>query len=331
MPPDVASHVEILAANGAPLVFLGAVPSAQPGLHDADAGDAAVQQAMRHVLAGARVMRVDLGNEVEDALITLGVEGTLRHRVVPQPFRMIRRDLARGGHVVFVRNPSPAARSLRTGPDGPCAQAFWADPWTGAVAAPPRDAEGRFEIPLAAYGSGFLFCDVPGPPPELAETLAARALPTVLVRTQPIDGWSLAVDDPSWSALPGASVLGDWREMGVLADAFGPGVYQASVTVPRVVAGERLFLDLGRVEGVARVAVGDRFLGAAQVPPYRVEVPADLAGATIDVVVVLTPPARNGLLAAAAAGDATVSQFKGKQDTRIAAGLLGPVVLEVRR
>jgi hypothetical protein len=331
MPPAVASNVEALAGNGAPLVFLGDLPSTQPGFHDAEAGDAAVQGAMQRALAGTRVMRVDLGTQVKDALITLGVEGSLRHDVVPQPFRMVRRDLDGGGHVVFVRNPTPEARALVTKADGPCLHAIWVDPWTGAARGPRRDAEGRFDIPLAAYGSGFLFCDVPGPPPDLADLLAARAVPDMVARTVPIDDWSLAVDDVSWTADPGVSVLGDWREMGAPADAFGPGVYRATVALPERAADERLFLDLGRVEGVARVVVGDRSLGSAQVPPYRVEVPADLAGTTVEVAITLVPPARNGLLAAAAAGDPTVSQFKGKQDTRIAAGLVGPVVLEVRR
>lgn len=333
MPPEVATGVAAAVEAGVPAVFLGEPPSAQPGFHQAQAGDAAVGQAMARVQAAARVMRVDLPDQVPDALVALGVEGTLRHREVPRAFRAIRRELDDGGTAIFVRNPEAQPRDLVASPDVPCVAALWADPWTGSVAVPGRDEAGRLIVPMAAYGSGFLLCDVPPPPAELAGELAARAVPASVAATVPVAGWTLEVDGAPVAAAAEDpdGVLGDWRDAGPLADASGPGVYRASVQVPAIAAGDRVFLDLGRVDGVARVRAGDRDLGTARVPPYRVEIPADLAGTTVALEVTLVVPARNGAIAAAAAGDPTVAQFAGKQATRIAAGLSGPIELQVRR
>lgn len=330
MPPEVAETTAALAQAGTPMVFLGAPPSRQPGYHQAQEGDAKVTAAMDRAATGRRVMRVDLADQVEDALVALGVPSALAYNAVPQPFRMVRRELPDGGHMTFVRNPGAEARTLVAAPDVPCTEAWWADPWTGAVEALVPDPLQQFQVDLAAYGSGFLLCDIGAPPLELAESFARRAHPNQLVRGTTLSEWTLTVDGQPVAG-GDEGVLGDWRGMGWLADAFGPGVYRAQVALPALEGDDRLFLDLGRVEGVARVALDGTEIGVAQVPPYRVEVPAAMAGRSLELEVVVVVPARNGLLAAAAAGDATAAQFKGKRDTRIAAGLVGPVVLEVRR
>jgi len=319
-----------VAQAGAAAVFLGVPPSAQPGLFDAETGDAAVRDAMARAQAASRVRRVDLGDDVPDVLAAIGVDPTLEFATVPQPLRAIARDLDDGASLVFVRNPSATAQEVVVTTDVPCVDARWADPWSGAVSTARRDASGRIEIGLSAYGSGFLLCDVPPPPEDLATAFAARAVPATVARTVPVAAWSLEVDGAPIAA-GDDGVLGDWRDRAELAGAFGPGTYRATVALPALEAGERAFLDLGRVAGVARVSADGTDLGAAQVPPFRVALPDGLAGTTVGIEVSVVPPARNGLIALAASGDPTVSQYTGKEDTRIAAGLLGPVVVEVRR
>ena len=123
--------------------------------------------------------------------------------------------------------------------------------------------------------------------------------------------------------------LGDWRDRAELQGAATPGTYAATVDLGAIAAGQRVVLDLGWLHGAARVRVNGKDAGDAVVPRYAVEVTAVAQGGQNAIEVVLTPPLRNRLLALGDAGDPAAKEFKGKAETRIAAGLVGPVVARI--
>ena len=69
--------------------------------------------------------------------------------------------------------------------------------------------------------------------------------------------------------------------------------------------------------------------GDTLVPPYVLDVTATAKTGANVIDVTLTPPLRNRMLALGDADDPAAKEFKGKSKTRIAAGLVGPVVVKV--
>jgi hypothetical protein len=76
--------------------------------------------------------------------------------------------------------------------------------------------------------------------------------------------------------------------------------------------------------------VNGREVGSALAPPWKVEI-TDALASRMTVEVEVVPPLRNRLVGMAQAGDATVARFKSGGDSRVPAGLLGPVSLDTSR
>jgi hypothetical protein len=324
-----ASGLVRAGERGGAIVLSGGRPQAQPGFLDRENGDRTVRQAMEKLGNFIRVREASMPSEIDAILADLGVEPGLRHRVVPQAARHVERVLEDGSRLVFLRNPEPAARSFEFEVPKGCEGALWADPWDGSVRNLVPDASGFMRVNVAAYGSGLLLCGAEAPH-------AGTSIPPMEppVRGVPVDGWTLHVEgagDPGTDADITGNVLGDWRTLDGLEKSAGPGIYRARTSAGRPEAGERAFLDLGWMHGVARVSVGGVDAGVAVVPPYRVDISDILDGSEIDIEVVLVPPLRNHLLGLGDAGDPAAVQFRKKAETAVAAGLIGPVRITFHR
>ncbi|MFC4597621.1 glycosylhydrolase-like jelly roll fold domain-containing protein [Cohnella hongkongensis] len=98
----------------------------------------------------------------------------------------------------------------------------------------------------------------------------------------------------------------------------------------RIPDGERLLLDLGRVEEIAEVAVNGVRIGHSFVPPYRFDVTAAMRPGMNAFTVAVTNVVSNRMSAEEAFGDSGANWRKLRQQFAIPkeGGLLGPVVLE---
>ena len=91
-------------------------------------------------------------------------------------------------------------------------------------------------------------------------------------------------------------------------------------------------LDLGKVFFTAAVTVNGQSLPALLAAPYRVDIGRLLKAGENSIEITVTPALRNRLLGKGDSGDKAYSQFKGKADTLLPAGLAGPVeVWRVKR
>lgn len=213
---------------------------------------------------------------------------------------------------------------------------FW-DPVDGSVTPAPvagRTADGRtrigFDLPPA--GAVFVVFHHDRPP--------SAATGPVVVRRGPlaVDAWSVSfpvgwgAKDTllktlvAWQDIPGATPEGR---------AFsGMATYRTAFAWKKgAAAGDRVFLNLGRVESLARVRVNGRPVGAAWCPPYQVEVTDALVEGKNDLAVEVTDTWFNRLVYDAGRPQAARKTWTiagpGAGEVLRPAGLFGPVALVV--
>ena len=333
LPWDLAEHLADLAEAGAPLATLGDLPARQPGgaplaraegEEDHEAGDARVGAAMSRLAEGPRVAKVGHEGIVHALRDALEISAGARAEPSHPELRLVRRALDGGGRLVFAWNPTREAAEGALVVGGGCSEPLWLDAVSGEVRSVMTDEAGAAPFTIGPHGSALLMCGVPAPDDALP------LLPLDLQSEAPVTGWTLRTGGPEDPPLA-LGGLPDWRDLPEAVHAAGPGVYEATLTLPALEDGARAALDLGRVDGVAHVRVGDHDLGRRALPPFELPLPADLPPGDHPITITLAAPARNHLTGLALEGDPELAQLAGRADALAPTGLRGPVVLRVMR
>jgi hypothetical protein len=331
--PEAAEALARLASAGVPLVFAGATPVRQPGYSGKQAGDARVLAAIATAVGGTNVRQGAVLTDLPSLLADAGVKPWLRQEAETSSVRHIRRLLPGGQRIIFLQNPGVDPVALSFSPMEGCAGPQIVDPWEGSARTLVAQANGVLQLDMPAYGSRLLLCGVPTPADQgVAVPLPVPVPASASERLLPVEGWNLRVqgtDVPGGVFQIDDAALGDWRARTELAGSASPGVYSATVEIGSVGSSDRVLLDLGWLHGAARVRFNGSEVGAVVVPPYQLDVTSVAASGVNTIDVTLTPPQRNRMLALGDADDPTARQFKGKPETRIASGLMGPVVVRV--
>jgi hypothetical protein len=127
--------------------------------------------------------------------------------------------------------------------------------------------------------------------------------------------------DLSERPLGTTAVLRPWRDLGYFTFS-GSARYRCTFHSASVPAGERVWLDLGRVEQIAEVALNGQQLGARAWAPYRFDLTEVLAGGRNILEVVVSNTLASSL-AAGHGGAPSAMPFVAPQF--LDSGLLGPV------
>lgn len=317
-------------AEGAPVIVSGGAPVRQPGAFNAKNGDAVVESTFAAVLDAAMGKKTDLdGEQVVAALSQLAVVPTMTFLQGGGGVLLWERVLDGGVVVVFMSNPIDVDWEGNVVLPATCVNPMWLDPWANTVVDLVGDDGGNAGLKLAPYGSGFLVCGAKLPTGETATVPVAPVEPGASAQRVGVDGWRLNVvgdDVPGGVFSADMPELSDWRDVSALAYCSTPGEYTTTVTLDSAPTGES-WLDLGWLHGCATVKVNDVSAGEALVPPYRVRVDNLLQEGENRLSVTVIPSMRNRLVGRGNAGDATAVQYKGKDDTLVANGLIGPVNL----
>jgi hypothetical protein len=336
MEPAAAEQLRRLTGGGGAFLSLGAVPVRQPGYHRHELGDGRVREALERALAGPRARRLDSAGELLPALRVLGAGpfASLRTGDGGQAeLRLLRRRLSLEGDLLFVRNPGLGSAEASLVLAAGCAEARFWDAWSGELSRAGVLEDGSIPVRLGPLESIFLVC---GDGPEPAGTREAPAWARRLGdgdRPMELTSWGLVVEGTD--VVGGRyeaelSALRDWREIPELVSSASPGLYTREVHLGDMGPEARVELDLGWVQGVARVRVNGQAAGDLRVPPFRLEIGALLGPGSNLLEVEVEGPLRNRLVGLAEAGDPLAAQFQGKSATRIGMGLLGPARLWCR-
>lgn len=286
---------------------------ARAGLAVVSAGEATLETALRE-----RGVMPDLLVTDENGAAAAGVEWT--HRA------------AGAVDIYFVSNQREDGQRLKlslraTGRE----VAVW-NPVTGTMtrAEESREEDGRRVIALELERSGSRFLIVRGGGGELAAPVALEA-------KQEIPGpWRVefAVTPRISHRRVAFETLAGWPEHAdpAIRSYSGTVVYSQVFIVDANVVGSRAWLDLGRVENLARVKVNDVDCGLAWTVPYRVEVTAALRPGANIVEIAVTNTWANRLNYDQHAFEServtwTTAPIRLERDQYLPAGLLGPVKL----
>ena len=145
----------------------------------------------------------------------------------------------------------------------------------------------------------------------------------------PVDGWSLSASGHSgrepFAASMGTVALGDWRSVPSLARFAGNGTYRRTIRVEAgwLKPGQRVMLDLGAVHDMATVTVNGRALPPAIAAPFRIDITQAVRAGDNDLSIAVANTPQNAMI------DPNAGGYKNLKP--VAAGLVGPVTLEIER
>lgn len=260
-------------------------------------------------------------SDLAGALQELGVRAALE--IDGPPVRRIARDVD-GRRVTFLANPSDEPIELRLRTAEPASLVAW-DPVEVRRVPVERAADDAAVIALAPFGSVFVIASL---------APADSDAPSAAATTVTLEGeWSLRLPGfPAASVSPNPRL---WADVVVGAQGFsGVGTYRLAFTVDELVrSADRVLLDLGVMNEIARVRVNGVDCGVAWTAPFRVDAGAAVRAGVNVLEVEVATPWRNRLIAEAGApsGEIPVQLTTVFEATAapFPAGLAGPVTLVV--
>lgn len=304
-----------LARQGVPIAFAGNTPHRQPGFLNAREGDKRVQQGTKVLLqSGAQSIALSESALVEFARKQLKTNLSYKG---PGNIHQYRRQLAEGAEIYFFANQSPEQSVLQL-ETATTNQMWWFDASRGS-AWPVQLVEGDIELALNGFESRFLIVGEAIPAGVKLEMPLAELAKTGSER-RPLNTWGFSSEGTSkvWSKLP------DWRAVDSLKYA-QRGRYTHNIEVVNRTDAKRYLLDLGLVQGSASVAVNGKLVGRASLPPFIVDISAELRSGDNEIVIDVDAPLRNAFVGKALAGDEKYTHMERYADSLVAGGLLGPV------
>ncbi|MCP3735912.1 hypothetical protein M9979_13635 [Sphingomonas sp. RP10(2022)] len=320
---ETAEAIARFARAGLRVIFTDRAPEREEGLADAANRDARVRAAVAAAMkAGARVVPLA---QVVPALRTAGVPANLTFTApgVSDVVYVQRKVAART--VTFVHNLSDAPRDAGMILGGTGGVTRWnaMDGTIAPVAATAAPGGVRIALPLAGGESALLVSNPASSPQVVAPPVVVQSV------ALPASGWTLGVEGHSgrqpYVRPVATATLGDWRSVDGLAAFSGVGTYRRSLQVEPgwLARGQRIVLDLGAVHDMATVTVNGRALQPLITAPFRVDVTDAVRAGANDVVIAIANTPQNAMIDPRAAGYKLLKP--------VPAGLVGPVVLEVRR
>lgn len=286
MTPELLRKIRSLVEAGATVV--GPKPSRAPGLVDfpkandeirgiADEiwGSGDVGPTGEHAFGRGRVI---WGRELRQVLADLGVKSDLSTTPSAAPLLDIHRQLDDGGEIFFVSNQSLDAQMVdcdfRVGGKQP---ELW-NPLTGETRDLPEfhDDGTRTTVSLRFEPRESYFVVFRKPVGDGAGQSREKNFPEWKTLQELTGAWTVAFDPRRGGPeLPVTfEKLQDWTtrtEPGIKYYS-GPATYRKSFDCPEAGSGQRIFLDLGKVQNLASVKLNGRDLGVVWCAPWSVEI-----------------------------------------------------------
>lgn len=331
---ETARHLDSLANLGAPLVIYGTPPLQQPGFHQYQEADQAIEQIMLRHQAGR-----DLANpaDLRNHLQRLRVERPLRYAGSYPFLRHQLRRLNDQQYLGFLVNQSEEERYFRLQLPSRIRYAYWLDPQDGKVYEADYQVEQDLLAFLPAYGSLFLYLS-DTPLSENDSISPGSPLPYFLAQSSrtilhELQNWQMLVSD-----IPGMknqrferkdSVFFDWRAHPKLRFTAEEGRYLAEFFLQDTLADIRYVLDFGELYQTADVYLNTQLLGRLSYTPYLLECTHKLNPGWNALEIWVKPSHQNAMIRKGQKGDPVYQQLADDYQLQ-AAGLLGPVrLLEV--
>jgi hypothetical protein len=344
VPLDTMQHLRDLAATGATVVFVDALPTDVPGyadlaarrrrfvqLRDTMTAHPVVGRAGWHRVGNGHVVVATQGTALDTALAE---SGAVREPLADSGLRVLRRRHRHGWHY-FVANVGAETVSGW--------QRLGVDVRSIGLLDPLRDTRGVAEHRAVDGGTEVRLHLDPGQS-VILRTFDRRKLSGPAADLA-IPGGTLSLDG-SWELrfleggpeLPGARTLDalvSWTELGEVEAAFsGTALYRTTFEIDADAAKRDWLLDLGQLCESARVRVNGEDVGTAWAIPYRVSLSGALRRGANVLELEVTNLAANRFRALALRGELELPHFmswRSREEPQdwdvMPSGVLGPVRL----
>ena len=313
-----------LAKAGAPIIFYGNLPNAQPSY-------AGGNYAALNTLVGTLAGQILAENSVTQIAAASGTNAnvpalaTLLFSVCDPDIycglldnsdvRLNRRALSTGGELAYIRNSNATAtRSITLKVDPSLPNAYWLDQSNGKIYKADV-VNGSVTITLNPIGAIILLCEPSGV--AMPGSAVSKGLPVSIDQYKVLGttalagtGFTLTVTADNFNTaggtsagvVPGAevtrvftgNVLGSWATSGFQGNALryvsSPGYYTTKIQVDLDdYAENRMILDLGTVSHAATVIVNGVTVGQLFAPPYRIDITGALTGGENEITIEAQP------------------------------------------
>jgi len=311
-----AQRINELTKQGGRLVVVGEVPAKQPSFLNYVANDARTKQLLAEATqqANGRVLAAESGIAAWAGQLPQKLRFADRY-----PFtRQIEREMPDGSRLKFLWNKSDQWQTIALTADASLPNAYWLDADHGTIT---KNAGAQLSYRLPPLGAVLLYATAA---PLPAAGLAAPMPPANA--GQPVASLT------KWTVKAGPatatnSSLFDWRDKPDFTYQAADGVYTTTLKLDKLPAGSHYILDLGTVYFTASVRVNGRPAGQRLYAPYALDITPQLKPGNNQVEVRVTPTQRNESIGRALKDDKYYEQYKGRQNTLMPAGLIGPVAV----
>ena len=322
-----AKHINDLGKQGMHLCHIGTLPQKQPSWLNHEANDPLAQRWM--VEASHQKNAISLS--VESDLTKLksqisNLKSNRIHFVVTNGFsRQITREMADGSQLRFLWNKSDQWQLITLSLDAGFLTSYWLDPQNGSIL---KNKNNVVFYHLPPYGSIILLASVSDASTSVLTSSVAEAVPSFLSNTLPflsLESWTLKVGD---KIIPNTALF-NWQKNDQLKYSSEDGIYTTSIQLTQPIDKKaRYILDLGTVYFTASVLINGQEAGKRLFAPYQLDISQYLKKGGNTIEVRTTTTRRNGFIGEAVKGNPLYSQFKGKEQTTVPTGLIGPVTIK---
>lgn len=308
VPLATMQALQALAEQGANIVLVGNLPSTQPGYADGRYAelDAQVVEITAGMTALDNVYTVEKNSEaIGDLMISL-CSAPICHE--NNAFTsVLRRKLASGGSLLFIRNTGAEANTVRLLVDESLVNCYWLDQETGCIYRAEKSGDGAIELLLEAKGSIALLCEPEGVAIPEADVEDGEPLP--ILRAEPTATYALSdltltvTANNLYDGKLGETqtvtfdenVIGDWTQDdfhdGALKYVDQPGIFEGTLHLEN--PDGRYILKLGSISAFAKVFVNDEEAGLALYGDYDVDITAALRDGDNAIRIELQPIGHN--------------------------------------
>ncbi|MCW3106338.1 MAG: glycosyl hydrolase family 2 [Segetibacter sp.] len=312
-----AEQIKVLAGKGMHLLATGVLPTMQPSFLHWKESDQKTALSIATAMKGKNSKFIHSEIDLNDWIKGLYLPVQFKNRY--SFTRQAEREMSDGSRIQFIWNKSPQWQTLALTLDRKYKSSYWLDAATGKVT---KNDASAISYQLPPYGSVLLFASLND---RIADSIvtATGALADITKEVFSINKWNIKVD----SVRINDSSLFNWKDDSRLKFSSAVGSYTATFQWQPTVSSSQFFLDLGSVFFTAEVYINNAFAGKRIYAPYLHDITKFLQSGTNSIEVRVTPGQLNDFIGKAKNGDKRYSQFKGKEDQVMSAGLVGPVVI----
>ncbi len=303
-----AKKINTLSKQGLAVWTLGELPKKQPSFHDYEANDKLTSELMKEV--------ANQKTTVGDNLPLKSIEQKIRFSKPVDFSRQITREMADGSQLKFIWNKTDQWQTISLTVDASFLNSYWINPEDGK-SVKSKDQSAIYNLP--PYGSILFFASTK----PIDNNLISEPAPSAngSTETLSIPSWSIQAGDVSVQNSP----LFDWRDRKEFQFKSDEGVYTSTFTLASKKPTAHYFIDLGKVFFCAAVSINGRPVGKRLFAPYQLDITEFVKAGKNQVEVRITTTRRNEFVGEGVKGNPKYAQFKGKENTLLPSGLVGPV------